>query len=410
MAETSKLLANISLLRHKLKLDQNSTGSSFNLFKIIDLTTDEVRLHSQIIAELLNPKGSHGQGALFLEKFIESTGTHGILQDLDGVNVIVEFSIGPVTNTTGGRIDILLRDQRNNLLIIENKIYAGDQENQLLRYFNFAKSIEEKGGHFAIIYLTLFEKAASDYSLGNTLTHDDYISISYQQTIVDWLESCTTSVSNVPNVAVGIDHYLKLIKHLTFQDYSMEFQNNIIDEILKDVSSFKAANDISQNILDAKVRLLSAVGNSLVERLKKNEKVVDIFFDPNFGRQYKGLEIFIDKLEPGESRPPHIRFSFLRNASDSYLEIHPGFSNGEIIPKNHTKRLEYIKLLNDHFDRSLGKVMNVENYWQGEWVMEYHRFNNRFEDIIVNIDSIVDEIISDLNFLIDQFYQVERNC
>lgn len=410
MAETSKLLGNISLLRHKLKLDQNSTGSRFNLFKIIDLTTDEVRLHSQIIAELLNPKGSHGQGALFLEKFIESTGTQGILQDLDGVNVIVEFSIGPVTNTTGGRIDILIRDQKNNLLIIENKIYAGDQENQLLRYFNFAKSIEEKGGHFSIIYLTLFEKAASDYSLGNTLTHDDYISISYQQTIVDWLESCTTSVSNVPNVAVGIDHYLKLIKHLTFQDYSMEFQNNIIDEILKDVSSFKAANDISQNILDAKVRLLSAVGNSLVERLKKNEIVIDIFFDPNFGRQYKGLEIFIDKLEPGESRPAHIRFSFLRNASDCYLEIHPGFSNGEILPKNHTKRLEYIKLLNDHFDRSLGKVMNVENYWQGEWVMEYHRFNNRFEDIIVNIDSIVDEILSDLNFLIDQFYHVERNC
>lgn len=410
MAETSKLLENISILRNKLKLDQNSNGSNFNLFKIIDLTTDEVRLHSQIIAELLNPKGSHGQGPKFLEKFIKSTGTQGILQDLEKVNVVVEFSIGPVTSTTGGRIDILLRDQMNNLLIIENKIYAGDQENQLLRYFNFAKSIEVKGGHFAIIYLTLFEKAASDYSLGNTLTHDDYISISYQQTIIDWLESCIKSISNVPNVSVGIDHYLKLIKHLTYQDYSMEFQNNIIKEILKDASSFKAAEDISQNILDAKVKLLSDVANVLVDRLKSNDKVIDVFIDSNFGRQYKGIEIFIDKLVPGENRPPHIRFSFLRNASDCYLEIHPGFLNGKIVPKNHDKRLQYIGLLNDHFDRSLGKVMNVENYWQGEWVMEYHRFNNRFEDIIFNVELVADEILSDLNFLIDQFYKVERNC
>ena len=408
MTEITEILKDITQIRKLYSFQENSIGSRFNLFKIIELTTDEERLHSKFIAELLNPSGSHGQGALFLEKFIESTGTKGILNKIDNVTVDVEFSIGPVTEISGGRIDILLRDQCNNLIIIENKINAGDQENQLLRYYNFAKGFEKKGGQFEIIYLTLFDKSASDFSLGLNLTHEDYISISYQENIISWLESCYQVIIEKTNISVGINHYIELIKYITHQDYSMEFQNSIIQEIVKDVESFKAAGDISHNLLNAKAKLLYDFGKELVAKLKANVRVKDVFFDVNFGRQYKGIEIFLEELKQVEDRPPHIRFSFLRNTSDCYLEIHPGFTDGQVNPKNHFKRQEYIELLNNHFDRSIGKVMNVEQYWQGEWVIEYHRFNNRFEDIIVNMDSLIDEILIDISFLIDKFFEVEQ--
>jgi len=37
------------------------TGENFNVFNVLKLSTSEVRTHSALLAELLNPEGSHGQ-------------------------------------------------------------------------------------------------------------------------------------------------------------------------------------------------------------------------------------------------------------------------------------------------------------------------------------------------------------
>ena len=42
------------------------SGAKFNVFKVIGVTTNEVRLHSRFLDEMLNPNGSHGQGDIFL--------------------------------------------------------------------------------------------------------------------------------------------------------------------------------------------------------------------------------------------------------------------------------------------------------------------------------------------------------
>lgn len=46
------------------------SGVNFNVFRLLRMEEDEVRLHSRFIAELLDPKGSHGQGSAFLELFL----------------------------------------------------------------------------------------------------------------------------------------------------------------------------------------------------------------------------------------------------------------------------------------------------------------------------------------------------
>jgi hypothetical protein len=82
-------------------------------------------LHSQILAYLLNPYAEHGQGALFLKTFLN-------LLKID----VYENDHWIVTAETG-RIDILLtRKDPHSVVIIENKSnYAGDQDNQLYRYW-----------------------------------------------------------------------------------------------------------------------------------------------------------------------------------------------------------------------------------------------------------------------------------
>ena len=46
-------------------------GENFNVFNVLGLWSEEVRLHSAMLAELLNPEGSHGCGEAFLKLFIE---------------------------------------------------------------------------------------------------------------------------------------------------------------------------------------------------------------------------------------------------------------------------------------------------------------------------------------------------
>ena len=46
-------------------------GKEFNVFKVLKLSRSEVRLHSALIAEFLNPKGKHGMGDKPLEAFLE---------------------------------------------------------------------------------------------------------------------------------------------------------------------------------------------------------------------------------------------------------------------------------------------------------------------------------------------------
>jgi hypothetical protein len=46
------------------------TGENFNVFKILKLGSSEVRMHSAFLAELLSPKGSHGQNSIFLNLFV----------------------------------------------------------------------------------------------------------------------------------------------------------------------------------------------------------------------------------------------------------------------------------------------------------------------------------------------------
>jgi hypothetical protein len=407
MSDTIELLTSINKLISAQKKNSSASSERFNIFQVLNITTDEVRLHSKFLAELLDPNGTHDKGSVFLYRFLEITGSTGLI-DLDSVRVSVEYHIGNVTPTAGGRIDILIQDHLENALIIENKIYAGDQENQLLRYFNYAKSIERRGGTVKLIYLTLFEKNASEFSLGSELNHNDYHNITYQETIIRWLEDCVNLVQNTPKLSIAIAHYLQLLKQLTYQDLSMKTNEQVISQIIDNIDNFTSAETISANLLSAKKALLKSFGESLVEKIYSIPEVKQVEVSAEFGVQFEGIEIFLNDIREPKNRPPHILFSFLSNASRCYIEIHPGRKNGVAVAKNHKKRIEYQLSLNDYFGKTKGKIENTEFSWQGEWVMNYKVLDNRFNDLIKNKNKIVDEVFKDLKIIINKFIEIQK--
>ena len=117
------------------------SGEKFNIFNILKLTSDEVS-HSKFIAMLLNPKGDHCMNDLFLNLFLKTINNKECnLFDFSNAEVKTEYSFG------NGQIDILINTNKKKI-IIENKIYAKDQDKQLKRYHDFDKNA-------ILLYLTL---------------------------------------------------------------------------------------------------------------------------------------------------------------------------------------------------------------------------------------------------------------
>lgn len=116
--------------------------------------------HSRLLAYFLDPRESHGQGDLFLVKFLE----------LLGISQPESLKTSPwIVTAELGRVDVLIkRKHPHTVVVIENKSnYAQDQPNQLYRYWHreiYSKQLERNASqqetsnppvnHYRVIYLS----------------------------------------------------------------------------------------------------------------------------------------------------------------------------------------------------------------------------------------------------------------
>lgn len=242
-----QLMTRINEISNKYEEISKVSGDNFNVFRVIELTSDEVRLHSKFLAELLNPKGSHGQGSKFLDLFIQQFDIKNV--DSETSKVDVEKSIGNKTTTTGGRIDILIEDSNQNAIIIENKIYASDQENQLVRYSNY------KTNSKIIFYLNLDGSDPSEYSCHGLELDKDFKVISYKDDILTWLENCKKESVSLPLLREGITHYMNLIKHLTGQSTNTTMGKEIRNLLALTPQNIEMAIKIANSTIGAKSKI-----------------------------------------------------------------------------------------------------------------------------------------------------------
>ncbi len=213
MDKTESLLRQLKevLLKQKtINHERQRHGENFNIFKILGLSYNETRLHSAFIAELLSPEGSHGLGNRFLGSFLKLV-VKDLELDINNAKVTVEKFIGYINadSTQGGRIDLLIEDNKGKAVIIENKIDAEDQENQLLRYHNYGHDTYKD---FRLLYLTKDGNLPSEFSTNREKF--DYRCISYRTQIMGWLNSCVEIAARQPLVRETIQQYILNIKDI----------------------------------------------------------------------------------------------------------------------------------------------------------------------------------------------------
>ena len=198
-----------------LQAQRIKDGDTFNVFSILDLQSYEVRTHSAFIGELLSPTGSHGCNDKLLAAFLKSVpALADFVFNTKNAEVTLEASIGTTnkTMTEGGRIDLLIKSG-NKVIVIENKIYADDQKNQMKRYQNFCQQYDD----YRLLYLNLDGIEPSEDSIVDMVLDEDYHIISYSEDILYWLEQCKKVCKNRMLVLSSIVQYSNLIKELTNQ-------------------------------------------------------------------------------------------------------------------------------------------------------------------------------------------------
>lgn len=234
MKELQNLLQQIATITQKNSEILNATGGRFNMFRICGVNHYE-NTHSAIIAELLNPKGTHSLKSELLEAFLSLIDKDFVPTDFNPSNATVYTEY----TTDKGRIDILIKDANKNALIIENKIYAADQYEQLKRYDQFAKK-EFKA--YQIYYLTLWGSEASLQS-GEGV---NYLTISYADTIIRWLDKCIALAARLPLVRETLIQYSNHLKILTNQDMNVKNQEEIV-KTLADFGNLEAVQNVFLN-------------------------------------------------------------------------------------------------------------------------------------------------------------------
>ena len=244
----------------EVKRAYENSGVLYNIFEVLGLTTSEVGLHSTFIASLLR-SGQHGAGTKFLEAFLRMPrlGLPADFFDIDNVKVEQEKRIGTTTDDEGGRIDLILSDG-NNTLIIENKIYAKDQWHQLLRYHNYRPSAK-------LVYLSLYaDDEPSDDSLG-TLDRSEVTTISYEYDMLLWLEECVRISANLPHIRETLNQYIRTIQLLT--NTGMGTNSDII-KLLKAKENLEAAFAIRENLDSALNDLMKQFVSDLKQRVEQS--------------------------------------------------------------------------------------------------------------------------------------------
>ena len=236
----------------------------YNIFTLFHYFSDEVNLHSNFIASLLDPNGDHYKGDLFLKLFLEMCGIDDFSIDTSTATVFKEFK----------HIDIYISDGKKHI-ILENKVYAKDQPTQIARYIKAIKDEGAKDEDIYVLYLHPDGKLPDDQSFGDyhakLLGENPSIKfkvISYGNEILKWIDRCKNEVSNITDLNVFLSQYKDVIE-MIYNRYKRidEMETANLVEIFKE--NYTAASEIANNYQETRKKIIDGFFEKLSERLKK---------------------------------------------------------------------------------------------------------------------------------------------
>ena len=269
-----KFLYNLKLIYTKYKVI-DSLKSDFNVFDLIINPYDEVHLHSRMIYSILTERKFQKQFLMSFLNFIDVSLPDDVsFSGFNNINVEKEKAI------PNGRVDLFISFKIKNIsynVLIENKLLAGDQPEQMNRYKSYMNSYPNDNNY--VYYLTLDGSAPSEDS---TKSLDEIKLISYDSEIMNWIEDCIKIASREPGVREVLIQYSSLLERLTGKD--VDFILELKEYLLKEPENFIIANSMIPALNDAKAELQ-------LRFWKKLEESLDVMFENFPNINYKKMNM-----------------------------------------------------------------------------------------------------------------------
>jgi len=252
LLETTEILE-----RHNAKKVNN--GELFNVLEVTGISADEVKM-CKILAEIINPDGSHCLGDIFLKKFAEFVLNLEMDEsELSQAKVYTEYP-----TYASRRIDIVIQTPKR-FVPIEVKIYATDQASQCSDYYEYEKSMH-KAYLSKVYYLTLdghLPKKSGCKGLtpikdnSDVVGYEEIIQISFEKDICRWIDVCLTDdkVLDRTLIYANLLQFKKALEGLN-GDMNNELKKDIKSIISKDSESIKAACSVAESVEEAKTEIL----------------------------------------------------------------------------------------------------------------------------------------------------------
>lgn len=248
----------------KLRRMVPNLADKFNVFSVCGVNHYENK-HSLILQTFLDPNGCHGFHAAFLQEFFEIVGVKDV-EISEKTYVRTEFCAGKY-----GRFDIYIYDYDKKWgVVIENKIYAGEQHHQIQRYSNFLEK-ERSKGHIDKRYLYFL---TPDRHLSNTSRGDcEYKPISYAKEIDKWLEKCI-EISKINNVVcISLKQYKEHLNRVTGnkskeEEKMNECEKKVVEVVARKCEAYFHLLELRSEVIKY---LQSEIVKPVAERLKEEE-------------------------------------------------------------------------------------------------------------------------------------------
>lgn len=239
---------------------KSNPDNAYNIFSVLGIQGKEV-LTCRFLADLLNPRGKHGQGELFLQLFLQDVLglTINSCEELKHAIVTTEYVIDEER-----RIDIAI-EIGQRFIPIEVKIYAVERSHQCYDYYTFARLKDEQA---IVIYLTLSGNKPSSYSRKSgekSVPEEDIICISFENHIKRWCEKCKL-ISNSQTQSI-LSQYLNTIEQITGV-IDKEFMEILARDLVSSAEKLKAGKRISDSIKLAQIMVMKAVMDEFVVQME----------------------------------------------------------------------------------------------------------------------------------------------
>ena len=360
----------------------------YNIFTLFHGFSDEVNLHSNFIASLLDPNGDHYKGDLFLKLFLETCGIDDFSIDTSRATVFKEFK----------HIDIYISDGKKHI-ILENKVYAKDQPTQIARYIEAIKKEGDEDEDIYVLYLHPDGKLPDNQSFGDyhakLLGENPSIKfkvISYSKEILEWIDRCKNEVSNITDLNVFLSQYKDVIE-MIYDRYKRidEMNNEDLIEIFKD--NYRAVSDIVSNYEQTRRKIINDFFQNISDSLKdiyKEEKGFEISQPNNIITDYgkncqpikitqKRWELFDFAIEFMDKDLKKPIIGFVKNEKSKSIELKYITMDGKIIKDNYW--IVYKDITRDDICKDIVK----ENFKKA-LLDDIKNFINEFNEKISNLN------------------------